>query len=116
MEMKIEKGRAMPDWMAEHFNSGDIIMAIKRKCHPAWAGKGSKESLTAPTIKKVKYSWAELKRTPKGILAVLAWEYGVRKADFIDATVTEFKVIDGKATLVKSSKLTDVLMSKEEEE
>ena len=111
MKMKLEKGQAMPDWMVNNFNSGDIINAIKRKDNPNWKGIGSGESLRPPTISKQKYSWSELRRTPKGILAVLAWEFKVRKADFIDSTTSEFKNIDKKAVIVKSPKLPDVLMN-----
>ena len=110
-----KKGDALPDWMALHFNSGDIINAIKRKTEPNWRGQGSGESVKSPVIGKQKYSWQELKRTPKGILAVLAWEYGVRKSDFRDATTSELVYEDGKNTIKRESKLLQIFTNREEE-
>ena len=110
-----KKGDALPDWIALHFSSTDIVNAIKRKTDPNWGGKGSGESVKSPTIGKQKYSWHELKKTPRGILAVLAWEYGVRKADFRDATINELVYEDGKNTIKRESKLLSIFAMSEEE-
>ena len=106
-----KKGDALPNWMAENFNSADIINAIKRHENPNWGGVGSGESLRTITISKEKYSWSELKRTPKGILAVLAWELEVRKADFVDAKYSELHNSNGVFEAVNTSKLNALMLS-----
>ena len=106
-----KKGDALPNWMAEHFHGDDILNAIKRHLNPYWGGRGSGETLPSPTIGKQKYSWGELKRTPKGILAVLAWELGVRKFDFKDATTNEFEIVDGSYSIKKTNKLNEIMLS-----
>lgn len=104
------KGNALPDWIADNFHTGEIIDAIKRNQNPTWV-KGGGETLTAPTISKQKYSWAELRRTPKGILAVLAWELGIRKADFKDATTSELVIKNGKCVIERNSKFNEIMLS-----
>lgn len=104
------KGNALPDWIADNFHSGQIIDAIKRNQNPDWV-KGGGESLSPPVISKQKYSWNELRRTPKGILAVLAWELGIRKADFIDAKSSILTNKDGKYVLEQTSRFSEVMMA-----
>ena len=111
-----KKGNALPDWIVENFNSTDIVNAIKRNLNPEWIGTGSGVTLDSPTIGKQKYSWSELRRTPKGILAVLAWELGIRKADFQDAENTKLVLENGNYTTLKNSKLNSILLGLNEEE
>mgnify|MGYP003637333752 CR=1 FL=1 len=104
------KGNALPDWIADNFHSGQIVDAIKRNQNPDWI-KGGGETLSPPIISKQKYSWSELRRTPKGILAVLAWELGIRKADFKDATSSKLSSKNGQVYLEKTNRFNEIMLS-----